>query len=55
MAGQSRGAVRIALRIFSKEALKVYSLGISLLGLLRVLSGQLYLETSLEDSLQEFP
>ncbi len=34
--------------------LKVFSLGISLLGLLRGLSGQVSLENFLEDSLKEF-
>ena len=37
------------------EALKVLVLGISLMGLLGGLSGQLSLESFLEDSLKEFP
>ncbi len=40
---------------FLTDVLKVFPLGISLLGLLRGLSGQLSLESFLEDSLKEFP
>ncbi len=50
-----QGGRKDFLKDFLTEALKVYCLRISLLGLLSGLSGQLSLESFLKDSLKEFP